>query len=64
MKSEFPAPFAQNYQCLLNRLKLHGLQPKTIELYSHGKRGRYPFLNSAVIRQLAKNTTPIIHPSV
>jgi hypothetical protein len=38
IKSEFPAPFAQNYQCLLNRLKLHGLQPKTIELYSHGVR--------------------------
>ena len=38
MKSEFPAPFAQNYQCLLNRLKLHGLQPKTIKLYSHGVR--------------------------
>lgn len=44
MKSEFPAPFAQNYQCLLNRLKLQGLQPKTIELYSHGKKETIPFL--------------------
>ncbi len=34
MTSEFPAQFACNYQCLLNRLKLHGMQPKTIALYS------------------------------
>lgn len=38
MTSEFPAHFASNYQCLLNRLKLHGMQPKTIALYSHGVR--------------------------
>jgi len=38
MTSEFPAHFASNYQCLLNRLKLHGMQPKTIALYSHGIR--------------------------
>ena len=38
MTSEFPAQFACNYQCLLNRLKLHGMQPKTIALYSHGVR--------------------------
>jgi site-specific recombinase XerD len=38
MTSEFPAQFASNYQCLLNRLKLHGMQPKTIALYSHGVR--------------------------
>ena len=38
MTSEFPAHFARNYQCLLNRLKLHGVQPKTIALYSHGVR--------------------------
>ena len=38
MTSEFPAHFACNYQCLLNRLKLHGMQPKTIALYSHGVR--------------------------
>ena len=38
MTSEFPAYFACNYQCLLNRLKLHGMQPKTITLYSHGAR--------------------------
>ena len=38
MTSEFPAQFACNYHCLLNRLKLHGMQPKTIALYSHGAR--------------------------
>lgn len=38
MTPEFPEPFAQHYACLLKRLKLHGLQPKTIELYSHGVR--------------------------
>lgn len=38
MTPEFPAHFACNYQCLLNRLKLHGMQPKTIALYSHGVR--------------------------
>ena len=38
MTSEFPAQFACNYHCLLNRLKLHGMQPKTIALYSHGVR--------------------------
>ena len=36
MTPEFPQPFAQRYDCLLKRLKLHGLQPKTIALYSHG----------------------------
>ena len=35
MTSEFTAQFACNYQCLLNRLKLPGMQPKTIALYSH-----------------------------
>ena len=38
MTPEFPEPFAQRYDCLLKRLKLHGLQPKTIALYSHGVR--------------------------
>jgi site-specific recombinase XerD len=38
MKHEFPQPFAQNYECLLKRLKLRGMQPKTIEAYSHGVR--------------------------
>ena len=36
MTPEFPQPFARRYDCLLKRLKLHGLQPKTIALYSHG----------------------------
>lgn len=38
MKPEFPQPFAQNYERLLKRLKLRGMQPKTIEAYSHGVR--------------------------
>ena len=38
MAHEFPEPFAQHYDCLLKRLKLHGMQPKTIALYSHGVR--------------------------
>jgi len=38
MTPEFPEPFALHYDCLLKRLKLHGLQPKTIALYSHGVR--------------------------
>jgi site-specific recombinase XerD len=38
MKHEFPQPFAQNYESLLKRLRLRGMQPKTIESYSHGVR--------------------------
>ena len=38
MEHEFPQPFAQNYERLLKRLKLRGMQPKTIESYSHGVR--------------------------
>lgn len=33
-----PAHFEQSYQRLLNCLKLAGMQPKTIALYSHGVR--------------------------
>ena len=36
MEHEFPQPFAQQYKSLLKRLKLRGMQPKTIESYSHG----------------------------
>ena len=36
--TEFPASFAQNYERLRKRLKLRGMQPKTIESYSHGVR--------------------------
>jgi site-specific recombinase XerD len=36
MTPEFPQPFAQRYESLLKRLKLRGMQPKTIEAYSHG----------------------------
>lgn len=38
MAHEFPQPFARNYDSLLKRLKLRGMQPKTIESYSHGVR--------------------------
>ena len=38
MEHEFPQPFAQNYTRLLKRLKLRGMQPKTIESYSLGVR--------------------------
>ena len=38
MAHEFPQPFARNYESLLKRLKLRGMQPKTIEAYSHGVR--------------------------
>ncbi|MGC2165709.1 MAG: site-specific integrase [Gallionella sp.] len=37
-KHAFPQPFARHYECLLKRLKLRGMQPKTIEAYSHGVR--------------------------
>ena len=36
--TEIPVTFAQNYERLLKRLKLRGMQPKTIESYSHGVR--------------------------
>ncbi len=36
MTSEFPAHFSCNYQGLLNRLKLYGMQPKTIALPTTG----------------------------
>jgi integrase/recombinase XerD len=38
MELEFPQPFATHYTTLLKRLKLRGMQPKTIESYSHGVR--------------------------
>jgi site-specific recombinase XerD len=38
MEHEFPQPFATHYNTLLKRLKLRGMQPKTIEAYSHGVR--------------------------
>lgn len=40
---QFPADFEKNYQTHLKRLTLNGLQPKTIEAYSHGVRrvGKY-----------------------
>ncbi len=43
IKPQFPKDFEQNYQTHLKRLKLNGMQPKTIEAYSHGVRraGKY-----------------------
>jgi len=38
MTPKIPAHFQSNHQRLLNSLKLGGMQPKTIELYSHGVR--------------------------
>ena len=38
MTHEFPPPFARNHERLLKRLKLRGMQPKTITSYSHGVR--------------------------
>ncbi len=38
MTHEFPQPFAAHYESLLKRLKLRGMQPKTIGSYSHGVR--------------------------
>ena len=38
MKHDTHDHFAQNYERLLKRLKLRGMQPKTIESYSHGVR--------------------------
>jgi len=38
MRHEFSQPFAQNYERLHKRLRLRGMQPKTIEAYSHGVR--------------------------
>lgn len=38
MTPQIPAHFEQNHQRLLNCLKLAGMQPKTIALYSHGVR--------------------------
>jgi len=38
MESHLPENFEQNYQTHLKRLKLKGMQPKTIEAYSHAVR--------------------------
>jgi len=38
MAPHIPDQFESNYQCLLKCLKLAGMQPKTIELYSRGIR--------------------------
>ena len=38
MKHEYPQPFARSDESLLKRMKLRGMQPRTIELYSHGVR--------------------------
>jgi len=38
MKPQFPQDFENNYQIHLNRLKLNGMQPKTIDAYSRAIR--------------------------
>ena len=38
MKPHLPKDFEQNYQTHLKRLRLHGMQPKTIEAYSRAVR--------------------------
>jgi len=45
MTPQIPAYFEPNYQRLLNCLKLGGMQPKTIELYSHGVRRAGAYFN-------------------
>ncbi|QFY43048.1 tyrosine-type recombinase/integrase [Candidatus Methylospira mobilis] len=54
MKPHFPRDFEQNYQTLLKRLKLNGLQPKTIEAYSRAVRRageRFAFQIDALTEQ-------------
>ena len=43
IKPQFPPDFEKSYQTHLKRLALNGLQPKTIEAYSHAVRraGKY-----------------------
>ncbi|MBK9617150.1 MAG: phage integrase N-terminal SAM-like domain-containing protein [Uliginosibacterium sp.] len=38
MQSDFPEPFAQQYQKHLKHLRLQGLQPKTIDAYARAIR--------------------------
>ena len=46
MAPEFPEPFSQHYECLLKRLKLHGLQPKeTLNKLSFPRRRESSLLN-------------------
>ena len=43
-----PAHFEKNHQHLLNCLKLRGMQPKTIALYSHGVRRAAAYFNDQI----------------
>jgi integrase/recombinase XerD len=43
-----PAHFEHNHQRLLNCLKLRGMQPKTIALYSHGVRRAAAYFNGQI----------------
>ena len=45
---QITAHFESNYQRLLNCLKLGGMQPKTIELYSHGVRRAAAYFNDQI----------------
>ena len=48
MTPQIPAHFGPNHQRLLKCLKLGGLQPKTIELYSHGVRRAAAYFNDQI----------------
>ena len=48
MTPHIPVHFEPNHQRLLNCLKLGGLQPKTVELYSHGVRRAAAYFNDQI----------------
>ena len=48
MTPQIPAHFHPNHHRLLKCLKLGGLQPKTIELYSHGVRRAAAYFNDQI----------------
>lgn len=58
IKPQIPPDFEQNYQTHLKRLKLNGMQPKTIEAYSHAVRraGKYFHyrINALTVSQLTE----------
>lgn len=58
IKPQIPSDFEQNYQTHLKRLKLNGMQPKTIEAYSHAVRraGKYfdYQINALTVSQLTE----------
>lgn len=64
METQFPPDFEQNYQIHLKRLKLNGLQPKTIDAYSRavrraGEKFNYK-INALTEQQLTDYFTDLI----